>query len=109
MDDAIERSLAHNEAIVRRINEAIERGTWPGEETKLGRFRCECSHVGCAEMLELSHEAYEQIRRSSRRFIVAPGHEIEGVDAVVDRRNGYLVVEKRGEAGEVAERSDPRD
>lgn len=108
MDDATERSLAHNEALVRKINEAIERGAWPGEERQLERFRCECSFGDCAEMITLTHESYEAVRRSPRRFIVRPGHVMPGVDAVVDRCDGYVVVEKRGEAGNAAETSDPR-
>jgi hypothetical protein len=108
MDEATERSLAHNEALVRRINEAIERGAWPGEEAHQERFRCECSHGDCAEMVAMSHREYEAVRRSARRFLVAPGHEMAEVDVVVDRGRDYLVVEKPGEAGEAAERSDPR-
>ncbi len=108
MDDATERSLAHNEALVRKINEAIERGAWPGEERQLERFRCECSFADCAEMIELTHERYEMIRRSPRRFIVTPSHVMPEVDAVVDRQEGYVVVEKQDEAGDAAESSDPR-
>jgi hypothetical protein len=36
------------------------------------------------------------------------GHEIPEVETVVDRRNGYLVVQKRNQAGDAAEESDPR-
>lgn len=108
MDDVTARALTHNETVVRKINEAIERGAWPGEERSIERFRCECAFDDCATMIELSHESYEQVRRSPRHFIVTPGHVMPAVDAIVDRRDGYVVVEKRREAGVAAESSDSR-
>lgn len=96
-----------NEALFREINEAIERGQWPGEPEPAG-FRCECAQLGCTRILELTVEAYEGVRAHPRRFIVADGHEQPAVEDVVERAPGYLVVEKRDEAGEVAEATDPR-
>ena len=37
-----------------------------------------------------------------------PDHEDPLVDLVVDRRNGYVVVEKVGEAADLAREQDPR-
>ena len=37
-----------------------------------------------------------------------PGHETSDVEKVIERRDGYLVVEKVDEAGRLAEATDPR-
>jgi len=42
-------------------------------------------------------------------FAVHPGHEIPGVESVVDKRKGYDVLEKdHGVPEQVAEQTDPR-
>jgi hypothetical protein len=48
------------------------------------------------------------VRNSPRRFLVVPGHEDGDIANVVERHTSYLVVEKQGEAGEVAAEQDPR-
>jgi hypothetical protein len=104
-----EQRIARNEGIFREINEGIRRGRWPGEEDSISGFRCECASLGCTEMLPLSFREYERVRQHPRRFIVAPGHERLEVEAVVENQTSYLIVQKLGQAGEVAEASDPRD
>ena len=108
MEDELAARLATNESVFREINEGIERGQWPGEEDRPVGFRCECARLGCAEVIELSVHEYERVRSDSRRFIVLPGHERLEAEIVVETRPGYLVVEKLGQAGEVATDSDPR-
>ncbi len=109
MDDDIQRRLAANQAMCRQVNEAIERGQWPGEEDKAGAFRCECARLGCDQMLELSVRQYERIRENGRHFAIAHGHEVAEVEIVIEKTPGYSVVEKLDVAGAVAERMDPRD
>lgn len=101
------RTKAANEASDRRVNEAIGRGRWPGEGDATA-FRCECGNAGCTEMVRLDVEEYEQVRASGRRFVVAAGHEDPEVEDVCAAGEGYVIVEKRGEAARVAERTDPR-
>jgi hypothetical protein len=107
--DELQQRTARNEAIFREINEGIRRGRCPGEESSITSFRCECASLGCTEMLALSFQDYERIRNHPRRFIVYPGHERLDVEVVVETQPAYLVVQKVGEAGEVAEAADPRD
>ena len=102
-----QRAAAH-EATIRDVNEGIERGQWPGDEDTPVGFRCECARVGCNRLVELSVRQYEQVRSHPRRFVVLPGHELPGVETVVATRPGYVIVEKRDQAGAVAEQSDPR-
>jgi hypothetical protein len=97
-----------DEASIRDVNEGIERGQWPGEEDTPTGFRCECGRLGCNQLMELSVREYEEIRAHPRRFVVVPGHEKPDVEDVIEARAGYLIVEKRDQAGEVAEARDPR-
>jgi hypothetical protein len=108
MDSDGPRKIARNEAIFRDVNEAIESGRWPGERSQVA-FRCECAELGCSRLLELTIAAYEHVRGHPRRFIVAQDHQVPGAEEVVETHSDYLVVEKRDEAGTVAEATDPRD
>lgn len=109
MDETTQRRVAANESSFRELNESIERGRWPGEEEAPAAFRCECAQLGCSQMLELTVREYERVRAHPRRFLVADDHHLPEVEDVVERFENYLVVEKRGEAGELAEATDPRD
>lgn len=108
MNDDLERRLSRNEALYRKVNESIERGVWPGEGQETVRFRCECARVTCNAPVEMTVEDYEAVRENPRRFLLCQGHEVPGLDVVVERRRGYLVVEKEGPGGAEAEESDPR-
>ena len=103
-----QRQAGANEATIRDVNEGIERGQWPGEEDTPVGFRCECAQLGCNQLIELTVREYEQIRSHPRRFVVVPGHESAEVEAVLEARPGYLIVEKLDLAGEVAEEHDRR-
>ena len=108
MTEDQEERLAKNEALFRALNENIRalasglRGREPFE------FICECATSGCFERLSLTLEEYERIRQDGTRFLVAKGHEDIAIEQVVARRDGYVVVEKDGVAGLVADEGDPR-
>jgi hypothetical protein len=108
MERSAEHRVGRNEGIFREANEAIERGLWPGQEHGAVRFRCECARLECNSAIELTVSEYERVRRNPRWFVVLLGHEVSEVDVVVERRPGYVVVEKRGPAGSIAENEDPR-
>jgi hypothetical protein len=107
MDDAQQRRVAENEAMSRRVNEAIEMHS-PGERNSPGMFICECSRPQCDQLIEIAPRDYERIRAHPRRFIVRPGHEQPEVETSVEVHRGYVVVEKAGEAGRVADADSPR-
>jgi len=96
-----------NESVFREVNERIEE---LGErfDTDEVEFVCECADVGCAERLSLTTGEYEQVRSEPDRFLLAPGHEQPGIERVVEDHGRFLVVEKLGEAGQIAEDTDPR-
>ena len=108
MDEELQRRLAANETVFRDVNEAIERGQWPGEPGSGVGFRCECARLGCNLLVKLTLGEYELARAHPRRFVMIPGHQLPDVETVVEERPGYVIVQKRGEAGERAEAADPR-
>jgi hypothetical protein len=107
MDQGLQGRVAKNEALFREVNDAIERGLWPGEEDSRTAFRCECARLDCNCMVSLTPRDYQHVRASPRRFLVAPGHEVREIETVVETGDGYVVVEKRDEAGRLAEAGDP--
>jgi hypothetical protein len=48
---------------------------------------------------------YEAIRANPRRFFVLPDHVFPEAEEVVGQEEGYVIVEKVGAAGRVAEAS----
>jgi hypothetical protein len=103
-----ENRIGRNEALLREVNEAIERGQWPADPDDPVRFRCECAVLDCNHTVELTIREYERLREHPRRFVVVPGHEVPDAETVVETYPAYLVVEKHDEAGAVAEALDPR-
>ena len=39
---------------------------------------------------------------------IAPGHNLPEIERIIERTEGYWVIEKEGAAGELAEELDPR-
>ncbi len=103
------RRAAENDARFRQANENISR---VAEDVSVDwiPFVCECADLGCQEIVYVSRAAYEEIRSDGRRFLNAPNHvaAARGWARLVERRDGYDVVEKLGEAGEITEHLDPR-
>ena len=106
-----QRRRAANEAVFREVNERIEalqHGFALAEREPL-RIVCECDRLDCMQRVEISVEAYEDVRGHADQFVVVTGHEDAGIEDVVDTRSGYLVVRKRaGDPRAVAESTDPR-
>jgi hypothetical protein len=54
---------------------------------------CECNDQDCLAFLPITEEVYLGIRaRQPRAAVVLPGHE-DYVDEVLERHDGYLVVQ----------------
>lgn len=104
---------ARNEALFREVNERIVEletglGGYDRDASLLIGFVCECPRQDCGEMLEVTHGQYEAVREHPRRFLVLPRHEDGDIARVVERHAQFLVVEKLGEAGEIAVEQDSR-
>lgn len=100
MNDERQRRAAANEAAFRSANERIEElnRAFAGL-TESGTWLCECADPACVERLQVSLDEYAAVRAHDARFLVSPGHELHEVERIVDRREGYLVVEKRAGIG----------
>jgi hypothetical protein len=99
-----EERAGRNEALFREVNENIAKleTRLPGVSETMPVI-CECARPDCTTQLHLSLDEYANVRRHPDRFIVALGHEEASVEHVVDRREGYLVVEKEGVAAAAAD------
>ena len=73
-------------------------------------FLCECGDPGCREIVMLSIEDYERLRKEPCWFLLLAGHEEAEAkhERIVEAENGYAIVEKVGASGLEAARLDPR-
>lgn len=93
--------IARNEALLREVNERIHdvgEGLQVLPDNGELDFRCECGSPGCDVFVHLLASDYERVRADNDRFVVVPGHEDAHIERVVERNEGYFVVDKRPEA-----------
>ena len=112
--DSRDERLALNEARVREVNATIERaneklGPAPGEDVLELHILCECGTRGCDQIVEIDSNEYRTVRADPTWFVVVPDHVQAEIERVVRNRGRFSVVEKIGDAGEVAELTDPED
>jgi hypothetical protein len=110
VDRSKEERIARNNATFRQANERISAIAAEYQADFRLPFVCECADATCREMLRLFPEQYEEIRANSRHFLQAPGHDVadRGSAVIVAERDNYVIVEKTGHAGDVAEAMDER-
>jgi hypothetical protein len=99
---------AHNEATFRLANERIEQKV---AELGLGEaptpYLCECEEPTCTKIVELTREEYESVRAHAKRFLRVAGHQ-DSDDRVIKNDDRFMVIEKRGEEGELVAERNPR-
>jgi hypothetical protein len=100
--------VAKNEAVFREVNERIERTAQDSKSSEKFGFVCECGKENCLELVHLSIFQYERVRANPLWFVVVEGHEIEGIEDIVERSEGYYFVKKKGVGSVVARETDPR-
>lgn len=101
---------ARNDATFRDANERIRD---KAEEYNLQSpipIICECADPTCTRIVQVALRDYAEVRANSVRFIVVPGHEVpdRDIEQVVERRDGFFVVEKVGRAADIAADLDAR-
>ena len=106
MESDSQERLARNEAFFRQVNERINDVSVSGEDGY--QFVCECADPGCTERITLMTADYEWVRAKPTRFVLAPGHVAPEIEHVVEREGDHVVVEKRGIAGRIATKLNPR-
>jgi hypothetical protein len=99
------RRAAKNQSLFREVNERIEDLAQPAT---FAGFICECMDEECDEHVSLTVEEYEHVRAGSNRFVVLPGHEVAGVEEVVEATERFVVVAKLGSGETLAASLDPR-
>jgi len=104
---SVER-LAKNESFFRQVNERIKDVADGFEGTQAYEFLCEFSDPRCTERIQLTRAEYEAVRARPARFVLARGHAAPQIEHVVEQDDEHDVVEKRGVAGQVAAKLDPR-
>ena len=104
--DRRDEQLAANEALFRDVNETLADVATQNAEPVL--FLCECADESCAESVALTLDRYEQVRAVPEHFIVTPTHIRPEIERIFEKHHGYWIVEKLGQAAEVAEETDPR-
>ncbi len=112
--ERIAERVASNQSRFRQANEQIEQ-TAQELAPSLGRipFLCECPEPRCTAIARLSLADYEAVRSRGDWFLAVPGHEtcvVDGAEVarISERHDDYTIMQKVGEAGELAERLDPR-
>jgi hypothetical protein len=71
-------------------------------------YFCECADQDCRQKVSLRKQEYEAVRSDPRRFVIALGHEIPDVETVIEKHEGWAVIEKAPEVTETVEMLDPR-
>lgn len=87
--------IGNNERLFREVNERINRIQEDFGQAHAFEIVCECGSQGCLERLTLTHAQYVKLRENPRTFAVIPGHVADDVEDVVERTEGYWVVEKK--------------
>lgn len=85
--------IGTTEAIFRNVNERIAESA-QRFDSDTAEFVCECDDRSCTHRIETPLEEYDRIREEPTRFLLAPGHENEAIERVVERRSQYWVVDK---------------
>lgn len=90
------RDLRHApvEALFREVNERIAELANRNLDDGF-QIVCECANTECQDKITIPIDDYRHVRESADRFIVVPGHTVDGVEDVLVHEDRYEVVEKR--------------
>ena len=104
-DEERERQAALNQAVRRDVNEhRLE-----ASQADVIEFVCECSDPDCTELVTLSAEECEFVRRVPNRLVVRIRHtHDEGERVLIEEPGRFQVLEKLGPGGDVVAHLDPR-
>jgi hypothetical protein len=102
---------AKTQSLFREVNERLKEAGERGNSSGYAEDAiCECANDECSELISLSLDEYEELRRQGARFAVAPSdeHVFPDIESVVGKHERYWVVEKQDQAAAVAMKLDPR-
>lgn len=100
------RRAGRREANLRELNSRIAESQEQIADTLKSPLTvlCECASSDCNESIEMSPDAFAELRDQPTKFVVVEGHVLHDVEQVVERGDGWIVVEKRGVAAREARR-----
>jgi hypothetical protein len=101
-----QRRAAQNQSLFREVNERVKDLNDNFHlSDPVSEWVCECANDDCFDRIEMSTRQYEDVRRHSSRFLVAPSelHVWPEAEDVVERFTNYWIVEKIELAAEIAE------
>jgi hypothetical protein len=103
--------IAKNEAAFRATNRELEHASEEAGESAdhVLEVLCECGKAGCSGLITLTVAEYDAVHSQDDRFVVLPGHETVEIEAIVERRPSYFVVDKFGEAEEIVDEKSRED
>ena len=89
------RRIGENEAIFRSVNEEVSRlNVTFTAATNMMRIVCECGVQSCTVHIEITPEAYRRVREDPTLFVVRPGHDLPEAETVIEKTDGYWLVQK---------------
>lgn len=100
-DLSVERAT-QNELRFREANARIHQVAEDLEIDGAIPFVCECEQPDCRRLVRLGGADYARARASPRHFVLATGHPYRS-GRIVAEGDGWMIVEKSGEAGRIAE------
>lgn len=109
-----EQRQIENEMIFRRINEKVgddldaldEMHREDGNthlvrnEDLLLRFKCECSDENCEARISINLSEYQKIHIDRDTFIVKTNHQVDPIEKVISKEDGYNIVKKNNSTPE---------
>ncbi len=93
------------ESLFRSVNERVRELNQKLEPVvDYGSWACECADPSCVERIDMTNVEYTAVRSDPKHFAVAPAdkHVNAAVECLIRKEQRYWVVEKRGEAAEIA-------
>jgi len=110
MDDRNAERMALNEAVFRAANEQLhgDLEAFTGSQSSYSMM-CECALIECEQMVEMDEAAYTRVRSKRVWFLVWPEHVVPEIEDIVERSEGFWIVEKVGAAASVARSTAPEE
>ena len=84
-------AILRNQRVFREVNQRIAEITADQNEEHVA-FLCECGREDCTESISLDLSEYAIVRGQDGLFLIARGHCVDGVDRIVEARDGYELV-----------------
>lgn len=96
-------------ALVQALRREVNERTLASSDDQLVEFVCECSNQSCEELVSLTVEECEFVRRVPNRLVVRVGHaDHENERVIMEEPGRFQVLEKFGPGEDVVAHLYPR-